>query len=756
MKDYTVLSLSVVMIGAISWFFFGKKENKNQNKEISGDVETIQFNISGMHCASCATSIEATLKMMDGIKEASVNFATSKGIFTFDPKKITKEKIVEKIRELGYDASFDLEEFEKEKLKEVENLKKRLIISFSLFVILILSIFFPFQFNNYIQFIIATVVQFYGGYEIYKSSISSLKNRIADMNLLVTIGTFSAYFYSVFVLFFPNFFPENMRHLYFEGSTAIISFVLLGGYLEQKTKLKATDFMKNLLTLKPTYATIIVDGKEYNVPAENVVKGDTILVKPGDKIPVDGVVLEGSSEVDQSFLTGESVLVFKTVGDEVFGGSINKLGMLKIKATKNAKDNLINQMINLLLEAQSKKPKIGYLADKITQIFVPSVLIFSIAVFNLWYYLGYPLNFSFITVLSVLVIACPCALGLATPIAIVNIVGRGAKEGFLYKNPEVTEKSENIGYAVFDKTGTLTEGRFEVNDTLILSEKYLPLVLSLEKNINHPISQALIELSENLVEIIDKNVIPGEGVVGSYEGKSIAIGNIKLLDNLNISISKEIEEFYKKNKEKGNTVVFGIVEKEVVAVFSLSDKLKKEAYEVIDWFKKHNIKTILLTGDNETVAKNVADKLKIDEVYWELKPVDKYNFIKNLKEKDNKNIVFIGDGINDAPAMVESDIGIAVESATDIAKDSGDILLLKSDIYGVVKSIILSQKGLKIIKENLFWAYIYNLIGILIAAGFLYPFFNITLNPMYAGIAMSFSSITVVLNALRIKKISLK
>ncbi len=610
--------------------------------------------------------------------------------------------------------------------------------------------------NHYIQFIIATVIQFYGGYEFYKSSISSLKNRMADMNLLVTIGTFSAYFYSILVLFFPNFFPKDMRHVYFEGSAAIISFVLLGRYLEQKAKLKATDFMKNLLTLKPTYATIIVDGKEYSIPAENVVKGDIILVKPGDKIPVDGVVLEGSTEVDQSFLTGESVLVFKTVGDEVFGGSINKLGILKIKATKNAKDNLINQMITLLLEAQSKKPKIGYLADRITQIFVPSVLIFSIIVFNLWYYLDYPLNFSFITALSVLVIACPCALGLATPIAIVNIVGRAAKEGLLFKNPEVIEKSENIGYAVFDKTGTLTEGKFEINDSLIISKQHLPLVLSLEKNINHPISQALIELEESLIEIIDKKVIPGEGVVGSYDGKNIAIGNIKLLEHLGISISKEIEEFYKKNKEKGNTVVFGVVEKEVIAVFSLSDKVRKEAYDVINWFKNKNIKTVLLTGDNEVVAKNVANKLKIDEVYWELKPVDKYNFIKNLKEKDSKHIVFIGDGINDAPAMVESDIGIAVESATDITKDSGDILLLKSDIYGIIKAILLSQKGLKIIKQNLFWAYIYNLIGIPIAAGFLYPFFGITLNPMYAGIAMSVSSITVVLNALRIRIISLK
>jgi Cu2+-exporting ATPase/Cu+-exporting ATPase len=621
--------------------------------------------------------------------------------------------------------------------------------------------FIKFSYNEYFQFIIASIIQFYGGYEFYKSSFMSLKNRLADMNLLVSLGTFSAYLYSVSVLLFPSFFPENMRHVYFEGSSAIITFVLLGRYLEQKSKLKATDFMKNLLSLKPTYATIIVDGKEYQVKAENIVKGDTIIVRPGDKIPVDGIIIEGQTEIEQSFLTGESNLVYKKEGDEVLGGSINKVGVIKIKATKNAKDSVLNQIINLLLEAQSKKPKIGQLADRISQVFVPSVLIFAIVVFNIWYYLGYPLNFAFTTALAVLVIACPCALGLAIPIVIVNIVGRAAKEGILIKNPEVIENLKDIGIVIFDKTGTLTEGKFQVVDTLYKGSKEdLEMILSLEKDINHPISQSIVNFMEengfNFVNISQKQILAGRGIVGIFENIKLYIGNKKLFEEIGINISDEFLEFLKKNEENGYTVIFGAVDDGIVLALAVSDGIKKEALEVVKWFKNKGVKTVLLTGDNEKVAKNVAKTLSIDEVYWQLTPIDKYKFIKNLKSDYEKSIVFVGDGINDAPAMAECDVGIAVESASDITKDAGDIILLNSNLRGVLKAVVLAEKGLKIIKQNLFWAYVYNLIGIPVAAGFLYPNFGILLNPMYAGMAMAFSSITVVLNALRLKRISLE
>lgn len=621
--------------------------------------------------------------------------------------------------------------------------------------------FIKFPYHEYFQFIIASIIQFYGGYEFYKSSFMSLKNKLADMNLLVSLGTFSAYFYSLLVLLFPSFFPENMRHVYFEGSSAIITFVLLGRYLEQKSKLKATDFMKNLLSLKPTYATIIVDGKEYQVKAENIVKGDIVIVRPGDKIPVDGIIIEGQTEVEQSFLTGESNLVYKKKGNEVLGGSINKVGVIKIKATKNSKDSVLNQIINLLLETQSKKPKIGQLADRISQVFVPSVLIFAIIIFNIWYYLEYPLNFAFTTALAVLVIACPCALGLATPIAIVNIVGRAAKEGILIKNPEVIENLKGIGIVIFDKTGTLTEGKFQIVDTLYKgSKEELEMILSLEKDINHPISQSIVNFMEengfNFVNISQKQILAGRGITGIFENKKLYIGNKKLFEEIGINISDEFLEFLKKNEENGYTVIFGAVDDRIVLTLAISDSIKKEAFEVVKWFKNKGIKTVLLTGDNEKVAKNVAKTLGINEVYWQLTPIDKYNFIKNLKSDYEKSIVFVGDGINDAPAMAECDVGIAVESASDITKDAGDIILLNSNLKGVIKAVVLTEKGLKIIKQNLFWAYVYNLIGIPVAAGFLYPIFGILLNPMYAGMAMAFSSITVVLNALRLRRISLE
>ncbi|MGC9188993.1 MAG: copper-translocating P-type ATPase [Sulfurihydrogenibium sp.] len=617
--------------------------------------------------------------------------------------------------------------------------------------------FIHFKYHEYIQFILATIIQFYAGQEFYKSSLKSLKNRIADMNLLVTIGTFAAYFYSLAVLIFGDFFPSDMRNVYFEGSSAVITFVLLGRYLELKTRQNATEFMKKLLSLKPDKAIKIVDGKEEIVDAISIKKSDIVLVRPGDKIPVDGVIIEGQTEVDQSFLTGESKLIYKKVGDEVLSGSVNKVGVIKVKAVKDAKDSVLNQVIKLLLEAQSKKPQIGRLADKITAYFVPAVLIFSIFIFDLWYFLGYPLNFSITTAIAVLVIACPCALGLATPITIVNVVGRGAKEGILFKNPEVIEKSEKIDYVVFDKTGTLTQGKMNVEDYVIKDKNYLPVLLALEKGINHPIAFALLNLESVPKDITleNKTVVVGKGVVGYYHNKKIMMCNFQFLKENGISLDKEFLEFYEKNKNLGNTVIFGVVDDKVVAVFSISDTVKPESKEVVKKLKGKGIKVVMLTGDNQKVAEKVSKEVGIEEYYYDLSPIDKFNFIKSLREK-GFTVVFVGDGVNDAPAMMESDIGIAVETASDLAKESGSIILLNSDIKGVLKAINLCQKGLKTIKQNLFWAYIYNVIGIPIAGGLLYPFFGILLNPMYAGISMSVSSVTVVLNALKLRYLSLE
>jgi Cu2+-exporting ATPase/Cu+-exporting ATPase len=595
--------------------------------------------------------------------------------------------------------------------------------------------------QNLLIFILASIVQFYVGKEFYTSSIGGLKNRIADMNLLVVIGTTAAYLYSTVVLFFPEFFPEDMRHLYFDGAAAIITFILLGRYLENRSKNKASAFMKELLSLKPSKARIIVDGKEVEVSPENVVVGDILIVKPGEKIPVDGVVLEGEGEVDQSMITGEPLPVVKKAGDQVIGGTINKTGILKIKALKTGKDTLLFQIIKLLNQAQSKKPPIGKLADKVVSIFVPAIMITAILVFDVWYLAG-NIQYGFLTAVSVLIIACPCALGLATPIAVVSAVGKGAKEGIIIKNPEIVENIKNIDIAVFDKTGTITQGKPSVVEKHIFDEESLIFALPLLKGSSHPLAKAVLE-SINIygdLKVQEFSQIAGKGIEGTVEGKKVFIGSKAFLEEKGITVSIE---------EKG-TCVFISVDNKIVAVFHIEDKIKEEAKEVIKRLKDRGIKTVLLTGDTYKAAEKIKKEIPFDIVKAQLLPEDKYTIVDEFQKKGHK-VLFVGDGINDAPSLGKADVGIAVWQATDIAKEAGDILLLKKNLLLVYKSIVLSEKTFKVIKENLFWAYIYNIIGIPVAAGILYPFFGILLKPVFAGMAMSISSIFVVSNALRLQ-----
>ncbi|WP_457640568.1 copper-translocating P-type ATPase [Persephonella sp.] len=589
------------------------------------------------------------------------------------------------------------------------------------------------------------MVQFYCGYEFYSSALSGLKNRIADMNLLVVIGTTAAYLYSLAVLFIPQIFPEEMRHLYFDGAAAIITFVLLGRYLEIRSKTKASDFMKKLLSLKPQMAKIVVEGKEIEIPAENVVVGDILIIRPGEKIPVDGVIIDGEGEIDESMITGEPLPVLKKRGDTVIGGTVNKTGVIKVKALKTGKDTVLYQIIKLLSEAQGKKPPIGRLADKITGYFVPAVLIIAIVVFDLWYILADNIQLGFIASVSVLIIACPCALGLATPIAVVVSVGKGAKEGILIKNPEIVEIISKINIAVFDKTGTLTEGFPEVVKSEILdrdSMKYLSILL---KNSVHPLSKAILKFIGEYEGKVEKfEQIAGKGIKGVIKNKTVLIGNKRFMEENGINVDTAI------SSETGETTVYGALNGNIVGIFLLSDKIREDAKEVIGKLKEKGIKTVLLTGDNRFVAEKISRELGIDHVYSELLPEDKYKIVEKLQKEGNR-VLFIGDGINDAPAMGKADVGIAVSMATDIAKEAGDILLLKNDLYLILKTTNLSKETLKIIKQNLFWAYIYNMIGIPIAGGILYPVLGFLLKPVFAGIAMSFSSVSVVLNALRLQ-----
>ncbi len=568
------------------------------------------------------------------------------------------------------------------------------------------------------------------------------------MNLLIAVGTSVAYFYSVAVLFMPQLFPENMRNLYFESSCAIITFVLLGRYLESRAKRKASDFMKKLISLKPDKARVVVDGKEVEIPAENVVKGDLLVVKSGEKIPADGTIEHGEGEVDESMITGESVPVLKKIGDKVIGGTILVNGYIRFRAEKTGKETVLYQIIKLLLEAQSKKPPIGRLADKITAYFVPVILIIAIIVFNIWFLFGNDLQLAILSAVSVLIIACPCALGLATPIAIVSSVGKGAKEGLLIKNPECIEEVQNIDTAVFDKTGTLTYGQLSVVETDIDDIDLLKLIASAEKKANHPVAKAIFEY------VTSKGVLPdepeefknfvGKGVYAKVKGKKVYIGNIKLLEDLGFKIDKK--------EKKDLTTIFVVIENKMVGSFYLEDRIKKESKRVIEFFKNKGITTVLLTGDNYAVAQKVAIELGIDDFLAEVSPENKYSYIEKL-QKEGKKVLFVGDGINDAPAMSRANVGIAVGGGTQIAKEAGDIILLKDTLDGVIKAFRLSQESIKIIKQNLFWAYIYNVIFIPVAGGALYPFFGFMLKPVFAGIAMSMSSVTVVLNALRLYRV---
>ncbi len=583
------------------------------------------------------------------------------------------------------------------------------------------------------------MVQFYAGFDFYRSAISNLKNRIADMNLLVVIGTSAAYFYSVFVFLFPHLFPVDMRNLYFDGAAAIITFVLLGRYLESRSRNKASDFMKKLLSLKPEKATILVDGKEIDVPIENIVVGDAVIVRAGEKIPVDGVIISGSAEIDQSMVTGESVPVLKKEGDTVIGGTVNTNGYLVIRAEKTGKDSFVSQMIKLLSEAQEKKPPIGRLADKIVAIFVPAIMIVSILTFDVWYILDRP-DIAFLSAVSVLIIACPCALGIATPIAVVASVGRGAKEGILIKNPEMVERINSIDTVIFDKTGTLTEGKPSVIKKMIKNENLLSVAYPLLKSSSHPVSQAVLPyIPETGIKAEDIKSVPGKGIKGKVNGMEVIIGNSVFLS----------ENGYTAEASSGYTELLIGVDGTVVAQFLLEDRLKDEAKRVVSKLKKMGFQTVLLTGDKEDAGKKVCETLNIDECYYQLLPEEKYEIVKE-KQKKGKKVAFVGDGINDAPSMAVSDVGIAVLQATDIAKEAGDIILIKKDLRLLLKAINLSKQSFKIIKQNLFWAYVYNLIGIPVAAGILYSF-GIMLKPVLAGIAMSFSSVTVVLNALRIQ-----
>lgn len=724
------------------------------------------LDITGMHCASCATLITKKLEKEPGVSYANVNLTTEKASVDFDEAKTSEDKIINAIESLGdykveimnHDANNKGYETEKRE----SNLKKlRNTFLFSLFfaipafligmVFMWIGIDIPYK--NFILFLLATPVQFIVGWDIYKSAFSALKNKFANMDSLIAIGTSAAYFYSVYVIFFQ---PRGDQ--YFEAAAVLITFVMLGRYLEAIAKGKTSEAIKKLMNLSPKIAIVIRNGKEERIPIDNVIVGDIVIVKPGEKIPVDGVIIEGESAIDESMITGESMPVEKKKNDLVIGATINKHGSFKFKATKVGANSTLAQIIKLIEDAQGKKAPIQRFADKISAYFVPAVILIAIISFSVWYFIiGQTFEFSLIIAVSVLVIACPCALGLATPTAIMVGTGKGAEKGILIKGGDALETAHKLYAVVFDKTGTLTQGEPEVTDMItaakINENELLRLAASVEQHSEHPLAQAVVnkakEKNLKFESIKSFKAIPGHGVEGTLKGKKIIVSKpeyAKKVTNLNKEINEKIIEL----EEDGKTVVVLIYNKKIYGCIAIADTIRKDSIKAVKELQKEKIFVYMLTGDNKRTANAIGKQLGINHVISEVLPQDKASEVKKLQKKGK--VAMVGDGINDAPALAQADIGIAIGSGTDVAMETGNVVLMNNRTTDVVKAIKLSRITISKIKQNMFWALFYNSLGIPIAAGVLYSSTGWLLNPIIAGGAMALSSVSVVLNTLLMKK----
>jgi len=738
-------------------------------------IEKVSLPIEGMSCASCVEKIEKSVKLLPGMVNFSVNLATESAYAEYVSSQTTLSDIKRTVSEAGpyivgkIEISVDAEREHRE--KALKKLQRKLTISAILSVMVLILSFSEMipglnQIHHSVWFIVSflltTPVLFYCGSQFFVGFWKGLKHFSADMNTLIAVGTASAYFYSTAAAFFPSFFEKvtGRVEVYFDTAAVIITLILLGRFFEARAKGRTSEAIKKLMGLQAKTATIIRNDKEVIIPIEEVQKSDMVIVKPGEKIPVDGKIIEGYATLDESMVTGESVPVEKKIGDEVIGATINQTGYFKFKATKVGKETFLAQVIKLVQEAQGSKAPIQRLADKIAGVFVPIVILIAIATLGIWLWLGPApqLNYALITFVAVLIIACPCALGLATPTAIMVGTGRGAELGVLIKDGETLETAHKVDTVVFDKTGTLTLGKPKVHRIAGLNsfteEEVLRIAASAEKGSEHPLAKAVVEEGKKrnlqLSELTFFQAVPGQGVRAEVEKKQILVGSWKLMRMFEVDFTlaaKEIDGLY----EEGATALLLAVDGKGAGVIGLKDSLKPQAKETVAALQNQGIKVIMLTGDNQKAAKAIAKEAGIEEVLAEVLPGDKAAEIKKL-QRQGKKVAMVGDGINDAPALAQADVGIALGTGTDIAMEAADISLIKGDLKGVLTAIRLSHKTIRIIKWNLFWAFIYNILGIPIAAGLLYPFFKILLNPMIASFAMAFSSVFVVTNSLRLRK----
>lgn len=714
-------------------------------------------NIQGMSCAGCVAKIEKALKAKKGILKASVNLAMKSAFITYDSEVINPVQIKKVITDLGYKV-VETENIDKISNIEYEAQKKNFIYSLILTLpVFIISMFgFEFAYKNYLLLFLSAPVIFVFGRQFFIGAIKGIKNKSADMNTLIAMGTGCAFLYSLIATLSPTIFTSRglEPHIYYEVATVIIVLVLMGRMLESKAKGKASSAIKGLLSLSPKTSIVIIDNEKKEISIDELKVGDIILVRPGEKIAVDGVVVDGSSSIDESSITGESMPVFKKAGDKVISATINKTGSIKFKATQVGKDTTINQIISLVEHTLESKAPIQRLADIISGYFAITVIVIAIITGIIW--LFYKPELAIITFVSVLIVACPCALGLATPTAVMVGAGLGAQKGILIKNIESLEIANRINTIVFDKTGTITKGEPEVIDifSTVDEDELLYYAASSESYSEHPLSIAVVKKSKEknikLSKVDDFLSESGLGITASVDSKKIIIGNESLLNKYKINITETFVEKARELWEKGQTVIFVAYDNSLQGIIGISDTIKSDSVESVKKLQQMGIKAIMITGDNPKTAAAIAKKVGIQDYIAEVLPQDKAKKIKELQQ--NGNIVaMVGDGINDAPALIQADVGIAIGTGADIALEASDITLIKGSLKDVSESILLSKLTIRTIKQNLFFAFIYNALGIPIAAGILYPAFGILLNPMLAAGAMSLSSVSVVTNSLRLK-----
>lgn len=752
--------------------------------------------VTGMHCASCSSIITRKIKKLPGVAACTVNVASEKASLEFDASQVTIDQMNQEISKLGYGfvdhsdhATMDhsehlgLDQSKEEKLKELDALKNKVDFSLPITVLVFVLMMWelasqafswlprlplPMALFNAVSFLLATVILFWIGRPFLAAVKRFAIHRVANMDTLVGIGTLTAYVYSTLVFLVPPVAAilQASEYTYFDVTIVVIGFIVFGKYLEARSKLKTGEAIEKLLGLQAKTALVLRDGKEQEIPIEQVVVGDILLVKPGQKIAVDGVIISGSSAIDESMITGEAIPVDKKIGDTVIGATINKQGSLQVKATQVGEHTMLAQIIQMVESAQGSKAPIERLADQISAVFVPVVLVFAVVTLLVWMGVGslfmpfsQAVTLGIVSFVGILVIACPCAMGLATPTAVIVGVGKAAQNGILIKNAESLEKLATVNFVVLDKTGTVTKGQPEVTDISPVGSyserEALTILASLEHHSEHPLAQAVVNKAKkqklSLEKVQDFSIIEGKGLKGKVAGEQYFAGNLKLVKDLGLSADADLITTFTK---QGKTPVLLMTETMILAYIAIADTIKDEAKAAVAELHQQGLQVAMLTGDTSLTAQYIADQIGIDRVIAEVLPGDKAKEVRQL-QSEGFTVAMVGDGINDAPALATADVGIAMGTGTDVAIESAGMTLLGGKIAKLPKAMVAARATMRTVKQNLFWAFFYNVVGIPVAAGVLYPFFGSMLNPAIAGAAMAFSSVSVVLNALRLKQLKL-